>query len=99
MTVSVYIPSPFRWLTQNHEHVSVDGHNVAEVLDAVNARYPGFDNLVYGQDREVPAHINIYVNNREIHVPFFEGVANQCEGVFETLNMITKMLIHKYLNK
>ncbi len=67
MTVSVYIPSPFRWLTQNHEHVSVDGNNVAEVLDAVNARYPGFDNLVYGQDREVPSHINIYVNNREIH--------------------------------
>jgi len=32
-------------------------------------------------------------------VPFFEGIANQCEGVFETLNMITKMLIHKYLNK
>ncbi len=67
MTISVYIPSPFRWLTQNREHISVDGHNVAEVLDALNTRYPGFDNLVYDSEREIPAHINIYVNNREIH--------------------------------
>ena len=47
MAVSVYIPSPFRRLTQNHEYVSVEGRNVAEVLDAVDERYPGFGNLVY----------------------------------------------------
>jgi adenylyltransferase/sulfurtransferase len=67
MAVSVYIPSPFRWLTQNREHVSVDGANVGEVLDALNSRYPGFDNLVYDSARTIPSHINIYVNNREIH--------------------------------
>jgi molybdopterin/thiamine biosynthesis adenylyltransferase/molybdopterin converting factor small subunit len=67
MAVSVYIPSPFRWLTQNREHVSVDGANVGEVLDALNSRYPGFDNLVYDSERTIPSHINIYVNNREIH--------------------------------
>ena len=66
MTVSVYIPTPFRRLTANREYVEVEGENVAEVLDAVNAQYPGFDMLVYDRDRRVPAHINIYVNNREI---------------------------------
>ena len=44
-------------------------------------------------------YLEYVLNNREVHVPYFEGIANQCEGVFETLNMITKMLIHKYLNK
>ena len=44
-------------------------------------------------------YLEYVLNNREVHVPCFEGVANKCEGVFETLNMITKMLIHKYLNK
>lgn len=44
-------------------------------------------------------YLEYVLNNREIHVPSFEGVASRCEGVFETLNMITKMLIHKYLNK
>ena len=29
--------------------------------------YPGFDNLVFDSEGTVPAHINIYVNNREIH--------------------------------
>ena len=43
--------------------------------------------------------LNHVLNNREVHVPFFEAAANKCEGVFETLNMITKLLIHKYLNK
>jgi len=44
-------------------------------------------------------YLEYVLNNREVHVPCFEGIANKCEGVFETLNMITKMLIHKYLNK
>ena len=44
-------------------------------------------------------YLEYVLNNRETHVPCFDAVANKCEGVFETLNMITKMLIHKYLNK
>jgi len=44
-------------------------------------------------------YLEYVLNNREIHVPFFEATASKCEGVFETLNMITKLLIHKYLNK
>ena len=67
MAVSVYIPSPWRKLTANHEYLSVDGANVAEVLDAVNAQFPGFDMLVYDDERHVPRHINVYVNNHEIH--------------------------------
>src|SRR5687768_18238446 len=67
MAVSVYIPSPFRRLTANREYVTVEGANVSQVLDAVNAQYPGFDMLVYDGDRRVPRHINIYVNNQEIH--------------------------------
>ena len=67
MAVSVYIPSPFRRLTANREYVTVEGASVSEVLDAVNAEYPGFDLLVFDEEREVPQHINIYVNNQEIH--------------------------------
>ena len=43
MSVSVYIPSPFRRLTANRDHVVVEGSNVGEALDAVNDAYPGFD--------------------------------------------------------
>ena len=67
MSVSVYIPSPFRRLTANREYVQAEGANVGEVLNALTERFPGFDMLVFDQNREVPAHINIYVNNQEIH--------------------------------
>ena len=67
MAVSVYIPSPFRRLTANREYVEVEGTSVSEILDSLDASYPGFGDLVYDQDRQVPRHINIYVNNQEIH--------------------------------
>ena len=71
MPVSVYIPSPFRRITANRENVTVDGATVGEVLDAVEQAYPGFANLVYGGDGQVPTHINahayVYLNNTEIH--------------------------------
>lgn len=67
MTVSVYIPSPFRRITAMRERVQVEGSTVGEVLDAVEALYPGFADLVYGEGRQVPTHINVYLNNQEIH--------------------------------
>jgi adenylyltransferase/sulfurtransferase len=67
MTVSVYIPSPWRRLVANKGYVTVEAESVSGVLDAMNEEYPGFDNLVYDETRQVPRHINIYVNDREIH--------------------------------
>ncbi len=43
-------------------------------------------------------YLEYVLNNREVHVPSFEASASKCEGVFETLNMITRMLLHKFLN-
>jgi len=67
VTVKVYIPSTFRRLTDNREHVEVEGNCVADVLESLEAAYPGFGELVFDQDRNVPRHINIFVNNQEIH--------------------------------
>jgi len=44
-------------------------------------------------------YMDFLLNNREIQVPSFTGCANKCEGVFETLNMITRMLLHKFVNQ
>src|SRR6267143_2158381 len=38
------------------------------------------------------------LNNREVQVPSFTATANKCEGVFETLNMITRLLLNKFVN-
>jgi mutual gliding-motility protein MglA len=39
------------------------------------------------------------LNNRELQVPSFTASANVCEGVFETLNMITRMLLNKFISQ
>lgn len=44
-------------------------------------------------------YLEFTLNNREVQVPSFEASAMKCEGVFETLNMITRMLLHKLLNE
>lgn len=67
MSVSVYIPSPFRRMTANRENVTVEGATVGEVLDAVERAFPGFANLVFDDEHRVPTHINVYLNNTEIH--------------------------------
>ena len=66
MAVSVYIPTPFRKLTGNRQHVEAHGADVAAVLADVDRQYPGFRDLVFGSGDVVPAHINIYVNKQEI---------------------------------
>ncbi len=54
------------------------------------------------RDLENPApteYMDFLLNNRDIQVPSFEAVAPKCEGVFETLNAITGLLLHKYLHQ
>jgi adenylyltransferase/sulfurtransferase len=47
--------------------VQVDGETVGEVLDGLGEKYPGLRNMVYNEADEIPGHVNIYVNNTEVH--------------------------------
>ena len=73
MAVSVYVPTPFRRLTGNRATVEAHGRDVAELLEDLDARYPGFRALIYDEHNQIPAHINIYVNSKEIST--LEGTA------------------------
>jgi mutual gliding-motility protein MglA len=44
-------------------------------------------------------YMDFLLNNREVQVPAFCAASHKCEGVFETLNMITRMLLHKFINE
>jgi signal recognition particle receptor subunit beta len=44
-------------------------------------------------------YMEYLLNNREVQVPSFNASAHKCEGVFETLNMITRLLLHKYVSQ
>jgi mutual gliding-motility protein MglA len=44
-------------------------------------------------------YLDFLLNNREVQVPSFSAVACRCEGVFEALNMITRLLLNKFINE
>ncbi len=44
-------------------------------------------------------YMEFLLNNREVQVPSFPAVASKCNGVFEALNMITRMLLNKFINE
>jgi len=44
-------------------------------------------------------YMEFLLNNREVQAPAFSSTAHRCEGVFETLNMVTRMLLHKYISQ
>ncbi|HZP26214.1 MAG TPA: ubiquitin-like small modifier protein 1 [Dehalococcoidia bacterium] len=67
MAVTVYIPTPFRRMAGNQSYVRAEGENVGEVLDELGRNFPNLRDMIYDRDGSIPAHVNIYVNNQEIH--------------------------------
>lgn len=63
VAIRVYIPTPYRRLTQNQPVVEGHGDNLAELLEDLERRFPGIRGHVFDGVGEVHRHINVYVNN------------------------------------
>jgi signal recognition particle receptor subunit beta len=77
--------------------------HLQENLKTLNLNLEDIPYVMQYNKRDLPdvapvEYLDFVLNNREVQVPSFEASANKCEGVFETLNMITRMLLHKFLN-
>jgi signal recognition particle receptor subunit beta len=44
-------------------------------------------------------YMQFLLNNREVQAPSVPASALSCQGVFETLNLISSLLIHKFVNE
>jgi molybdopterin synthase sulfur carrier subunit len=66
MSVTVYIPTPFRRATNNRDRVEVRAPTVGGVLDELEGEYASLRGLVRAEGGEVHRHVNIYVNNEAI---------------------------------
>jgi signal recognition particle receptor subunit beta len=77
--------------------------HLEENLNTLNLKLDEIPYVMQYNKRDLPdiapvQYLDFLLNNREVQVPTFEASAANCEGVFETLNMITRMLLHKFLN-
>jgi adenylyltransferase/sulfurtransferase len=67
MSIMVYIPTPFRKLAGNQTYVKADGATVGEVLDRLSRDFPALGHMIFDEAGQIPGHVNVYVNNQEIH--------------------------------
>ena len=83
------------------ENVETFKH-LEENLKSLNLSLDDVPYVMQYNKRDLPEaapieYMDFVLNNREAQVPSFEASASNCTGVFETLNMITRMLLHKFL--
>ncbi len=79
-------------------------NNLQENLKALKLNLDNIPYVLQYNKRDLPNvapvdYMEYLLNNREVQVPSFTACAHKCEGVFETLNMITRMLLHKFINE
>ena len=78
--------------------------NLAENLRALNLNLNEIPYVLQYNKRDLPnaapvEYMDFLLNNQDTQVPSFTAAASKCEGVFETLNMITRLLLHKFINE
>ena len=62
----VEVPSRYRVPTKGESSIDVKGRTVRECIDAVEARYPGFRELIVDGKGEVQRFVRLFVNGEQL---------------------------------
>ncbi len=62
----VRIPSPLRRYTNNQSKVESNGTNITEVIDTLDAQYPGVKARLCEESGQIKRYVNVFVNGEEI---------------------------------
>jgi signal recognition particle receptor subunit beta len=78
--------------------------NLEDNLRSLKLNFAEIPYVLQYNKRDLPniapvEYLEFLLNNREVQVPSFAGIASRCEGVFEPLNMITRLLLNKFINE
>ncbi len=72
MSVSVRVPTILRTYTQGESEVSADGSTLSEVLESLEASFPGIRARVVDEQGKLRRFVNVYVGNEDVR--FVEGL-------------------------
>ena len=75
MSVSVRVPTILRTYTKGESEVTADGATLSEVLDSLDASYPGIKGRVVDEQGKLRRFVNVYVGNEDVR--FAEGLDTQ----------------------
>jgi mutual gliding-motility protein MglA len=80
----------FKNMRDNLKTMKLDLGNIPYVLQYNKRDLPNVAPVEY---------MEYLLNSGPVQVPAFQACAHKCEGVFESLNMLTRLLLGKYINK
>lgn len=66
MVVQVLIPTPLQKYTADQASVSVEADNVAGLIDALEAAFPGIRERLCDEKGKLRRFLNFYVNSEDI---------------------------------
>jgi len=75
MSVSVRIPTILRTYTNGESQVSAEGGTLSEVIDNLDASYPGIKGRILDEQGAIRRFVNVYVGNDDVR--FIDGVDTQ----------------------
>jgi molybdopterin synthase sulfur carrier subunit len=73
MSVVVRIPTPLRRMTNGEAKVEMDSSNMGELVEKLDATYPGFKDRLIDENGELRYFVNLYLNGEDVR--FLEGLA------------------------
>jgi len=78
--------------------------NLKDNLKSLNLTLDEIPYVLQYNKRDLPSaaplqYMEFLLNDGEVRVPSFTASAERGEGIFEPLNMITRILLNKYLRK
>ena len=78
--------------------------NLQDNLKSLKLNFAEIPYVLQYNKRDLPnvapvEYMEFLLNNRDVQVPSFPSCASRCEGVFEALNMITRLLLNKFINE
>ena len=66
MAVSVRVPTILRTYTGGESEVSAAGETLADVLDDLDATYPGIKGRILDEGGQLRRFVNVYVGNDDV---------------------------------
>ncbi len=85
MSVTVRVPTTLRTLTGGESEVAVDGATVGDVLTALDAAHPGFQDKLFDDEGNLRRFVNVFVADDDVR--FLDGLATPVPDG-ETLSII-----------
>ncbi|MSQ33911.1 MAG: MoaD/ThiS family protein [Dehalococcoidia bacterium] len=72
MPIKVRIPTPLRSATNGRDIVELRAGSLAQLLDSLEAAYPGIKERLVGDDGDIRHFVNMYVNGEDVR--FLQGL-------------------------